>query len=167
VDSPAGLHPFRELVKRIEGQDARKPESERTAFVPVGTPRLLPQEGSVLLLSGVESRAVMQSILSSHCGDRLSLNDRDVRVNGEVYEGAGTALLVSCHRVDRPGSVVTLLYAITPQAASTVSRLLFFYGWNSYVVFKDGAVVTRGDWPVSGDRNERMEVRVDEKGHNR
>lgn len=162
-DSMTNPHPFRELVKRIEGQDSRKQESERTAVVPAGTDPLLPREGSVLVLGSGESRAAVQSVLAPHCGNRISLVDRSFLVDGVVYEGAGTALLASCHRVDRPGSVITLLYAMTPQAASTISRLLFFYGWNSFVVFKDGAVVTRGEWPVESDRTDRMEVRVDEK----
>jgi len=28
-----------------------------------------------------------------------------------------------------------------------VARLLFFYGWNSYLVFENGAVIARGDEP--------------------
>jgi aminopeptidase N len=77
---------------------------------------------------------------------------------GTVYEGPGLALLATCHRVDRPGSVVTVLYAATPQAVAKVARLLFFYGWNSFVLFKDGAVMARGDWTLA---NDRTEVRLD------
>ena len=47
---------------------------------------------------------------------------------------------------DHPGSVVTWLYGVTPQALGRVARLLFFYGWQSYVVFQEGAVTARGDW---------------------
>jgi hypothetical protein len=32
-----------------------------------------------------------------------------------------------------------------------VARLLFFYGWQSYVVFEDGAVIARGDVDVPSD----------------
>ena len=46
------------------------------------------------------------------------------------------------------------LYAVTPQAVAKVARLLFFYGWNSFVLFKDGTVVTRGEWPLASDRTE-------------
>ena len=45
-----------------------------------------------------------------------------------------------------PDSVVTLLYGVTPEALGRVARLLFFYGWQSYVVFREGTVVARGDW---------------------
>jgi hypothetical protein len=84
----------------------------------------------------------------------VTLIDSGVTVMGTAHEGPGLALLVSCHRADRPGSVVTVLYAATPQAVAKVARLLFFYGWNSFVLFKDGAVVTRGDWPLAGGRTE-------------
>ncbi|HEX7094093.1 MAG TPA: hypothetical protein VF205_10510, partial [Nitrospiraceae bacterium] len=119
---------------------------------------LLPQEGSVLVLGSPESRSGIQSILANHCGERAILNDRGVTVMGTAHEGPGLALLVNCHRIDRPGSVVTVLYAAIPQALSKVARLLFFYGWNSFVLFKDGAVVTRGEWPLPSDRTE---VRLD------
>jgi aminopeptidase N len=50
------------------------------------------------------------------------------------------------------------LYAASQQAVAKVARLLFFYGWNSFVLFKDGTVAARGDWPLPSDR---MEVRLD------
>jgi len=156
LDHPS---PFRDVVTRIETQEQQKPIGERTAIAPLAQSGLLPQEGSVLILGGPESRLVIQSILANHCGERAALNDRGVTVMGTAHEGPGLALLVSCHRVDRPGSVVTVLYAASEQAVAKVARLLFFYGWNSFVLFKDGAVVTRGEWPLpAGDRTE---VRLD------
>jgi len=55
------------------------------------------------------------------------------------------ALLISCRHPDLPNHVVTIFYGLSPSAAAKVGRLLFFYGWQSYLVFKDGAVVDRGD----------------------
>jgi hypothetical protein len=46
---------------------------------------------------------------------------------------------------------------VTPEASSTVARLLFFYGWQSYVVFDEGKVVARGDW----DDRMNAEVRLE------
>jgi hypothetical protein len=54
---------------------------------------------------------------------------------------------------------VTWLYATSPQAATTVARLLFFYGWNSFVVFQHGKPIARGEWEPS---RARMEVLIDE-----
>jgi hypothetical protein len=158
TDEPDHPSPFRDVVTRIEAQEQQKPIGERTVIASMAQDGLLPQEGSVLVLGGPESRSGIQSILANHCGERATLNDRGVTVMGTAHEEPGLALLVSCHRVDRPGSVVTVLYAASPQAVAKVARLLFFYGWNSFVLFKDGAVVTRGEWPLASDRTE---VRLD------
>ncbi len=158
TDEPGHPSPFREIVARIETQEQQKPAGERTAMASLAQDGLLPQEGSVLVLGGPESRSGIQSILAHHCGARAALNERGVTVMGTEHEGAGLALLASCHRVDRPGSVVTVLYAASQQAVAKVARLLFFYGWNSFVLFKDGAVAVRGEWPLASDR---MEVRLD------
>ena len=158
TDEPGHPSPFREIVARIETQEQQKPAGERTTIASLASDGLLPQEGSVLVLGGPESRSGIQSILAHHCGERAALNDRGVTVMGTEHEGAGLALLASCHRVDRPGSVVTVLYAASQQAVAKVARLLFFYGWNSFVLFKDGAVAARGEWPLASDR---MEVRLD------
>jgi hypothetical protein len=93
----------------------------------------------------------------------VRLSGQGAVIDGQAYEGAGTAFLISCHRADHPGSVLSLLYAVTPEAASSVARLLFFYGWSSYVVFQNGEVVARGEWSVLGDGTDRMEVRIDER----
>ena len=154
TDEPGHPSPFRDVVARIEAQEQQKSIGERTVMVPMAPDGLLPQEGSVLVLGGPESRAGIQSILAKHCGERAMLNDKGITVMGRTHEGPGLALLVSCHRVDRPGSVVTVLYAATSQAVAKVARLLFFYGWNNFVLFNDGAVVIRGEWPIASDRTE-------------
>jgi hypothetical protein len=152
TDEPSHPSPFRDVTTRIETQEQQKPVGERTVIASMAQDGLLPREGSVLVLGGPESRSGIQSILANHCGARAALNDEGVTVMGTAYEGPRLAMLVSCHRVDRPGSVVTVLYAATPQAVAKVARLLFFYGWNSFVLFKDGTVVTRGEWPLASDR---------------
>ena len=158
TDEPSHPSPFRDVVTRIQTQERQKSVSERTVIASMDQDGLLPQEGSVLVLGGPEFRSGIQSILDNHCGEHATLNDRGVTVMGTAHEGPGLALLVSCHRVDRPGSVVTVLYSDSPQAVEKVARLLFFYGWNSFVLFKDGAVAARGEWPLASDRTE---VRLD------
>jgi hypothetical protein len=158
TDASGHPSPFRDVVTRIVAQEQQKPIGERTVIASLAQDGLLPQEGSVLVLGGPEFRSGIQSILANHCGERVTLNDRGVTVMGTAHEGPELALLVSCHRVDRPGSVVTVLYAATQQAVAKVARLLFYYGWNSFVLFEDGAVVTRGEWPLASDRTE---VRLD------
>jgi aminopeptidase N len=155
----AGSHPFEDIIKRIEMQEARKAVSERTTIVPLSSDTLLPQEGSMLVLGTPVSRRMLDTLVKTHCGTRVQLHEAAVTVGGTTYEGPGIAALASCHRQDRPGSVVTWLYAVTPQAATTVARLLFFYGWNSFVVFQEGKAITRGEWEAG---EHAMEVRLDE-----
>lgn len=159
-DSSEPSHPFQDLVKRIAAQENQKPAAERATIMPLGKDILSPQEGSMLLLGNPDSRTVLQSLLNIHCGDRVQLRDGGVALTGTIYDGPGIAVLASCHRHEHPGSVVTVAYAVTPQAAQTMARLLFFYGWNSYVVFKDGTAIARGEWDA---HNDRMEVSVDER----
>ena len=157
-DASEPSHPFHDLVKRIAAQENQKPADERATIMPLGN--LSPQEGSMLILGNPDSRTVLQSFLNTHCGDRLQLRDGGVTLADTTYDGPGIAVLASCHRQEHPGSVVTVAYAVTAQAAQTMARLLFFYGWNSYVVFKDGTAVARGEWDA---HNDRMEVSVDER----
>ncbi len=158
TDEPGHPSSLGDLVLRIEAQEEQKPLDERATIASLAHDGLLPQEGSVLVLGGSESRSKIQPILAKHCGDRATLTEKGVTVMGKAHEGPGLALLVSCHRVDRPGSVVTVLYGVTPQAVTKVAWLLFFYGWNSVFVFHDGAVTTREEWPPASDRTE---VRLD------
>ena len=70
------------------------------------------------------------------------------------------ALLISCRHPERPEHVVTLFYGLSSAAAAKVAHLLFFYGWQSYVVFQDGAVVARGDFaPTTSEVEVRLESR--------
>jgi hypothetical protein len=138
--------------------------SQRTAVIPLAQDLLLPPEGSVLVLGTPASREALQQALESHCGPRVQLREGGVTIEGKGYDGPAVAALVSCHRRDHPGSVVTWLYAISPQAATTVARLLFFYGWNSVVIFQDGKPIARSEWEAP---QARMEVSIDEAVSNR
>ncbi len=140
--------PFADVVSRIASQEGNKPDGQRTRLVqgfPAGQP--LPP-GSILVLGGPrENPAAVEALRV--CGERVKLTDNGFMIAGQGYEGPSMALIVSCRRDEAPGTVVTLVYGVTPQALRRVARLLFFYGWQSYVVFREGSVVARGDWENS------------------
>ncbi len=139
--------PFQQLVARIQAQEESVSPGRKTAILPVDT-AALPQSGSVLILATPEHQAQAQALLADSCGDRVQLEPSGFRVAGAKYEGPSMAVVFSCHRAGVPGSVVTVVYAMHPAAATKVARLLFFYGWHSVVVFTDGAVVQRDVWQV-------------------
>jgi aminopeptidase N len=162
--SDGAPHPFQDVVKRIEAQESRKAATERTVMLPLGRGPLLPPEGSVLVLGAPSARGALQPGVTEHCGRRVQLGEAGVTIDGTAYDGPAIAALIVCHRRDHPGSVVTWVYAVSPQAATTVARLLFFYGWNSKVVFENGKPIARGEWEPS---QVRLEVSIDEAVRNR
>lgn len=150
--------PFADIVQRIVAQEAAKPGAARTTVRESGEGTGPVPPGSLLVLGGPGENPAAIDVLR-YCGDHLRFTDKGFSVEGTSYEGTTMALLVSCRRDDHPGSVVTLLYGVTPQALGRVARLLFFYGWQSYVVFHEGAVVARGDWEDTMSAEVRIETR--------
>lgn len=99
-------------------------------------------------------------MLANACEDLAAVGPEGFRIAGTSYEGHRMAMLLSCHRPDAPGSVVTVLYAMDPAAGAKVARLLFFYGWQSAVVFDEGTVTKREMWQ---EFQGMKEVRRDEQ----
>lgn len=143
--------PYRELARQIL--------SREQDIIQASGRELTSSSGSALVLGGPGVNRAAEKVAQA-CGDRVSLGQDRFAVAGQTYEGPGKALLVTCRQSDGSGTVVTLFYGLTPSAAAKVARLLFFYGWQSYMVFNDGAVVTRGDFAAPGDE---MEVRIAER----
>ncbi len=141
--------PYVELAKQIASRDA--------SIVQASDYQAAPAAGSLLVLGGPGVNPAAEWALRG-CGEKVRIATDGFTIDGQTYDGPGTAMLVSCRHPDRPGHVVTLFHGTTPAAAAKVARLLFFYGWQSYLVFQDGAVVARGDFlPETSD----TEVRFD------
>ncbi len=141
--------PLRQISARIAGQETPLPPEQKTRRI-FGDLTTIHPEGSVLVLAGPDQQAMVSAMVKDSCGDRVMLNDAGFQLDGRTYEGPTMAVLFSCHRAQAPGSVITVLYGMSSQAVTTVSRLLFYYGWHSAVVFHEGSVVRRDLWePVS------------------
>ena len=149
---------FTDIVQRIAAQEASKPGRSRTTVREPGNHTTDVPPGSLLVLGGPGENPAAADMLRN-CGDHVRFGEKGFAVDGKAYEGPTMALLVSCRRDDQPGSVVTLLHGVTPQALGRVARLLFFYGWQSYVVFHEGSVVARGDWEDKMTAEVRIETR--------
>ena len=148
--------PLEQIVSRIEEHEPT--DSQRTRVVALEG-HVVPREGSVLILAEAAQGQAVQSVVLESCGDRATLKDTGFRIDGQSYDGPSMAVLFSCHRTNVPGSVLTVLYGVTSDAVAKVARLLFYYGWHSYVIFQDGAVKKREIWPGQEDT---MEVRIDD-----
>ncbi len=159
---PDSATPFKELVARIEAHNAQASQGSterKTDILPAET-GALPPSGSVLIVATSDYHTQVQSFIAQACGDLAQVRQEGFRLAGTSYEGRRMAALWSCHRRGAPGSVVTVVYAIDPTAAVKIARLLFFYGWQSAVVFDDGTVTKRDMWQ---EFQAMKEVRLDEQ----
>ena len=80
------------------------------------------------------------------CGPRVRLQEQGITIQETTYLGDHVAVLVNCANPDHPGHVGTVFFGVSPKAVSGLSRLLFFYGWDSYLVFENGKVTARGSF---------------------
>lgn len=144
IKSEAGA-PYHELASRLRSQAVKGQELPAILSALDPIPR-----GSVLVLGGLDVNPAASEV-AKFCGDTVSLSRDGFSVGGQSYKDSEVALLISCRHPQDPASVLTLFYGTTPQSATKVARLLFFYGWQSYVVFRGGSVAARGDFspPVS------------------
>jgi len=144
VVMPAGerkvVAPYEELAERVSKQDSVAVQTaDRPSQHEWG-------KASVLLLGGPAAGAAFEWAKRG-LPPGVELRPDGFRVGGKEYRGADKAVLVSFRNPDDPSRVVSVFYGLSQAAAQPVSRLLFFYGWNSYVVFENGKVVAHGDEP--------------------
>ncbi|MCZ6800866.1 MAG: M1 family aminopeptidase, partial [Nitrospirae bacterium] len=98
---------------------------------------------SILLLASPQDHPLVARMVKG-CGDSIVFGDGNVTIDGKRFSGENMAFLFSCPNPQAPGQVVSVLSGFSYEAIQRMSRLLFFYGWDSYLVFEDGVVVDRG-----------------------
>ena len=80
------------------------------------------------------------------CDPQVRLREQSITIQGTTYSGDHVAVLVNCTNPVHPGHVGTVFFGFSPEAVQGLSRLLFFYGWDSYLVFEKRRVTTRGSF---------------------
>jgi aminopeptidase N len=130
--------PYQELATRFMAQEPHNTVSTKADHD-------LRSAGSVLVLGGPGINGAAEWAVSG-CRDQVFLEKNLAIIEGHTYQGPNVAFLISCLHPEQPDRVITLFYGVSPSAAATVARLLFFYGWQSYLVFQDGAVIARGNF---------------------
>ena len=101
-------------------------------------------EPASYLVIGPSARRVLGSGSFKMCNPNLDIQPGQVSINNQTFEGPEMAFLISCPHPRDAKHAVTFFFGWTPDAVKPVSRLLFFYGWDSYLVFKQGNVIARG-----------------------
>jgi aminopeptidase N len=78
----------------------------------------------------------------------VEIGPKRFTIGGHSYDGAGHALLLSFRDPARENRPVTLFYGLSADAVTPLGPLLFYHGWDSYVVFDMGHAVTQGELPA-------------------
>jgi hypothetical protein len=103
---------------------------------------------SLLILGSAEENTIWGRLKNSLPAG-IGVGQGFFRLDGENYKNAGHALLVSFRNPFVSDKVISAFLGLGPGSVSRIAPLLFYYGWESYTVFKNGRVVKRGDLPVS------------------
>ena len=129
---------YLELANRLVAQDQH-------STISVKADDAARPPASLLVLGGPDVNQAAKWAVSG-CHDQVSLEKGGATIEGHSYQGPNVAFLISCPHPEHPDRIVTLFYGAAPSAAVKVARLLFFYGWQSYLVFQDGTVIARGNF---------------------
>ena len=128
--------------------DRIRSQNDDTVWLDERTVRIGPQ--SVLALGHPRTNPWAGRILQ-WCGPVVRLQERSITIQGTTYAGDLAAVLVNCANPTHPGHVGTVFFGFSPEAVQGLSRLLFFYGWDSYLVFDKRRVTARGSFAPSMD----------------
>jgi aminopeptidase N len=103
-------------------------------------------ENSSLMLFGEAWRSPVFSALRSKLPGGVLVKDGVVTIHGKEVGGEDESILLTYPHPLRPGKWVTVYFGKSHEALSRAS-LIFFYGWDSYLIFKNGRPLQRGNFP--------------------
>ena len=83
--------------------------------------------------------------LFEYLPDGVHLAENLFTIDGEKFEGPEYALILTFRNPMDKSNFVTTYFGLSPQAISR-AKYIFFYGWDSYVVFKNGRPVKRASF---------------------
>lgn len=101
--------------------------------------------GRSIFLAGDARNAKGFETLFDRLPDGLELGDDFFVVDGEKYSGQEYAILVTFRNPQEESRFITTYFGLSPQSVSR-ARYIFFYGWDGYIVFKNGRPVKRGSF---------------------
>ena len=107
--------------------------------------QMLPK--SIFITGNARNEKKCQKLFSS-LPDGVELGDDSFTIDGQVFKDSEYSLLMTYRNPMNSSSFVTTYFGLSPEAVSR-ARYIFFYGWNSYVVFKSGRPVKRGNFSAT------------------
>ena len=123
------------LMQRVQGQpDIEIRQNDSPAIM---------DEASYLII-GTPARQLLASTTLQGCHKNIQMESERITILKQTFEGPEMAFLINCPHPKFSNHIISLFFGLSPEAVMAVARLLFFYGWDSYVVFEKGKVIARG-----------------------
>ena len=126
---------FKALFRRLEGQSDIEIQHHNSPAIT--------EEASYLII-GTAAHQLLGSQALPTCQEHVEVKSERVTIFEQAFEGPDVAFLITCPHPKFPKHTVSLFWGSSPKAVTPIARLLFFYGWDSYLVFEQGKVVARG-----------------------
>jgi hypothetical protein len=104
--------------------------------------------GSSFMLLGESWKNPLFSKLISRFPSPVILKDGNFIVEGETVDDAEESVLITYPHPLRDGRWVTIYFGQSAEGLSR-ARYIFFYGWDSYILFKKGRAEKRGSFSPS------------------
>ncbi len=124
----------------------------RTGGVLVNEAEINPEvlSGSIFIAGKMHDNRFLK-VLFAGLPKEIELGDDSFSINGEVYKGPEYSILFSFRNPLNKSNFITTYFGHSAQAISR-SHYIFFYGWDGYVVFKNGRPVSRGSFEQKGSK---------------
>ena len=104
---------------------------------------------SLLALGGGGANSAWARIRELIPMESFTANSRSFTIGRRVYDGEGMSVLATFAHPQSPGKFISVYHG-NSAAALARARYIFFYGWDSFVVFLDGRLAERGMFPPGG-----------------
>lgn len=118
----------------------------RTGGILISDAEISPKviKGSVFIAGNARNHELLGGLFNN-LPKEVKLSADSFSINGEEFKGPEYALLFSFRNPFDKSNFVTSYFGLSSDAVIR-ARYIFFYGWNSYVVFKNGRPVIRGSF---------------------
>ncbi len=126
---------FRALLGRLQGQSDIEIQHHDSPAIA--------EEASYLII-GTPAHQLLGSQSLPTCQEHVEVKSERVTISEQPFESPDMAFLITCPHPKYLNHTVSFFFGLSPKAVTPVARLLFFYGWDSYLVFERGKVVARG-----------------------
>ncbi len=104
-------------------------------------------ESSVFVLGGGTVNSAWKALKGIVPPGVFSVGRDSFSVGREVYDGQMESVLLSVANPMAPGTFVSVYHGNSAEALVR-ARYIFYYGWDSYVIFKEGRPSERGIFPA-------------------